>query len=88
MQGAIVKHKNFSAVQEHCPTKLLAIHYSLFAVRYLPFTIRHSLSFRLGRRLVFPIFPVPRPTTLVPLKVGAQFLRYQLWTKACSMFCF
>jgi hypothetical protein len=44
-----------------------------------PFTsTRHSLlaircRFRLGRSLALPIHSVPRPTTLVPLKVGAQF---------------
>jgi hypothetical protein len=41
------------------------IRHSLFAIGYSP-------SFRLGRSLVLPFFPVPRPTPLVPLKVGAQ----------------
>jgi len=43
--------------------------------------------FGLGRSLALPIFPVPRPTTLVPLKVGAQFLRHQLWVETRSVDC-
>jgi hypothetical protein len=38
--SAVVKPK-FSAVQEHCHTKLLATRYSLFAIHYsLPFFFR------------------------------------------------
>jgi hypothetical protein len=40
--------REFSAVQEHCLPKPLAIRYSLFA-------IRHSLPLRLGRSLALPI---------------------------------
>jgi hypothetical protein len=52
-----------------------------------PFAIRHWLlsvvSARQDPRP--PIFPVPRPTPLVPLKVGAQRSRHQLRTKVRSM---
>jgi len=34
-----------------------------------------------------PIFPVPRPTTLFPLKVGAHFLRHQLRVETRGMDC-
>ncbi len=56
---------------------------SPFATRYSPFAIRHSPLFRQEPRP--PFVPVPRPTTLVPLKVGTQYLRHQLRVKTRSM---
>ncbi|MFZ8852303.1 hypothetical protein [Fervidibacter sp.] len=58
MRSAVVKHGNFSAVQEHCPTEKnhspIAIRQSPFAVHYSLFAIRYSLSFWLGRSLALP----------------------------------
>jgi hypothetical protein len=50
--------REFSAVQEHCLPKPIAI-------RYSPFAIRHSPSFRLGGSLALPFFSslVPRPSS-------------------------
>jgi hypothetical protein len=68
--------------------------FSPFATRYSllfyhsPLAICHSPSFSARQEPRPPIFPVPRPTTLVLLKVGAQFLRHQLRTKVRSMICF
>jgi len=56
----------------------LAVHYSLLAIRYSP-------SFSVRQEPRPPIFPVPRPTPLVQLKVGAQFFRHQLRTEVRSM---
>jgi len=77
VRGGIVKHENFSTVQETLPSKttchsLLAIRCSLLAIRRSPLANRHSLSFRLGMGDSSSHFPVPRPTTFVPLKVSAQ----------------
>jgi hypothetical protein len=47
--------REFSAVQEHCLPKPIAI-------RYSPFAIRHSLPLRLGRSLALPFCP--------PIEVG------------------
>jgi hypothetical protein len=57
--------RKFSAVQEHCHTKLLATRYSLFAIRYSPFNFHQSpITIR-----IFPDLPICRPhdlpTTLV-----------------------
>ena len=60
MLSAVVKPK-FSAMQEHCHTKLLATRYSLFAIRYSPFAtrccfnIRHSLFAAVSRLADLPI---------------------------------
>ncbi|MFA0748949.1 MAG: hypothetical protein EORIYHIE_002818 [Candidatus Fervidibacter sp.] len=45
MLSAVVKPK-FSAMQEHCHTKLLATRYSLFAIRYSPFATRCCFNIR------------------------------------------
>jgi len=78
--GAVVKQRNLAAMRKHCPPKNyqslfatrcrspVANRQSLFAAHYSLFAIRCSLPFRLGRSLALPIFPVPRPTPLVPLK--------------------
>jgi len=58
VMGAVVKQRNLAAVRKHCSPKN---YQSLFAIRC-------SLPFGLGRSLALPIFPVPRPTPLVPLK--------------------
>jgi len=65
---------------------LFATRHSLLAA-VLPVATRHSpLAAVLARQEPRPpIFPVPRPTTLVPLKVGAHFLRHQLRVKTRSM---
>jgi len=44
----LLSAENFSAVQEHCPPKLLAIRYSLFATRYSPLAIRHITDYALA----------------------------------------
>jgi hypothetical protein len=86
----LLMRRNFFGSAVAPPSK--TFRHSLLATRCC-FTIRHSLfairhRSRLGRSLALPIFPVPRPTTLVLLKVGAQFLRHQLRTKVRSMICF
>ncbi len=67
--------------------KPIANRQSLFAVHYSLFAIRYSLSFWLGSSLALPFHSalVPRPTPLVPLKVGAQVLHHQLRTEVRSM---
>ena len=52
-------------------------------IRYSPLAIR----FLFGSAGASPshFVPVPRPTPLVPLKFGAQFLRHQLRVKTRSM---
>ncbi|MFA0744573.1 MAG: hypothetical protein LASZOEIN_001366, partial [Candidatus Fervidibacter sp.] len=62
---------------------LIASRHSPFTIRYSPFAIRRRSRF--GRNLALPLHSVPRPTPLVPLKVGTQFLRHQLRTEVRSM---
>jgi len=77
-------------VQKHS----LPQNHSLLAIRHSPsfnqslIAIRYSPPFlRLGGSLALSIHSVPRPTPLVPLKVGAQVLRHQLRVKTRSMSC-
>jgi hypothetical protein len=62
VQGAIVKHKIFSAVQEHCPPeKPFAIRHPLLAA-VLTFASRYSLP--------FPDLPICRFHDL-PIRFGS-----------------
>ncbi|MFZ8852668.1 MAG: hypothetical protein ACO2PL_11250 [Armatimonadota bacterium] len=67
---AIVKSENFSAVQEHCPPKPLAI---------LPLTIRHLLPFyqspfAVRQSLLFLARQKPRPPFPNTLMTGCHRL--------------
>ncbi|MDT7894029.1 MAG: hypothetical protein RRA51_06895 [Armatimonadota bacterium] len=80
--GCSCQAKKFGGSAEALPSKKLPVairqspfavspvanRQSLFAAHYSLFAIRCSLPFWLGRSLALPIFPVPRPTPLVPLK--------------------
>ena len=68
MLSAVVKPK-FSAMQEHCHTKLFATRYSLFAIRYSPFNFHQSpITIR-----IFPDLPICRPHDLPTTWLGRNF---------------
>jgi hypothetical protein len=50
---------------------LFAVHYSLFAIRHSPFATHCRFGSAGALPSQFIPSPVPRPTLLVPLKVGA-----------------
>ena len=67
--------RNFAVGQEPDPPN----HYSPFATRHSPFAISLlAIRCRFGSAGASPshFIPVPRPTTLVPLKLSAQALRH------------